>query len=75
MVEVPDWPGLRVSDVGLRVTDTPLGAPETDRLITCEEPEPLADVTVIVALVDVLPDRGMLTVALEGLTDTVKSLT
>jgi hypothetical protein len=55
IVEVPDWPGLRVNEDKLKVAVTPLGTPETDRLIVCEEPEPLAAVKVTVALACINP--------------------
>ncbi|MEM1792632.1 MAG: hypothetical protein QXE92_00130 [Thermofilaceae archaeon] len=75
IVDVADEPGLTVTLLGLKLTETPEGAPEAERLIVCDEPEPLADVTVTVAVVEVLPLVGLVTEPLEGLTDTEKSFT
>jgi len=75
MVDDAEEPGLTVTLLGLKLTETPEGAPEAERLIVCDEPEPLADVTVTVAVVEVLPLVGLVTEPLEGLTDIEKSFT
>ena len=75
IVDVVCDPGATVTELGLKLTVTPDGAPEAEKLTTMEELEPLIDVTVTVAVVDVLPLEGLLTVLLDGLTDIEKSLT
>lgn len=74
-MEDADEPGLTVTLLGVKLTVTPDGAPEADRLTVCDDPDPLVDDTVTVADIEVLPLVGLVTEPLDGLTDTEKSFT
>jgi hypothetical protein len=75
IVDVASDPGATVTELGLKLTVTPDGAPEAERLTVMEEAEPLTDVTVAVTVVDVLPLEGLSTALLDGVMDIEKSLT
>lgn len=75
MVEVAELPGLTVTLLGLKLTEAPEGTLLAERLTVCELPDPLNDVTVTVAVIDVLPLSGFSTEPLEGETEIEKSLT
>jgi len=65
MLEVADDPGETVTEDGLKLTETPEGTFEAERLTVMDEPDPLVDVTVTVG--------STYTVPLDGLTDIEKS--
>jgi len=75
MVEVAEEPVATVTGFGLKFTVTPEGTPDAERVTVWDEAEPLVDVTVTMAVVEVLPLFGFVTDPLEGLTDIEKSLT
>ncbi|MEM2368318.1 MAG: hypothetical protein QXQ50_08835, partial [Candidatus Bathyarchaeia archaeon] len=75
IVEDAEDPDETETGFGLNETVTPEGAPLAERVMLCDEPEPLVEVRVTVAVVVVEPLSGILTVPLEGLTDTEKSFT
>lgn len=71
IIEVAEDPGVTVTELGLKLTETPEGKPEAERSTVIDDAEALAQATVTVAVVE---DPGSM-VSPEGLTDIEKSLT